>query len=121
MACFLIPAILAVITLVAQKTARGLAEKLKLWVLDVLLWGGVILLALEHAWHGELVPWPPFLTVMANPADIPIMLHEMATIGTAMSIATISTWIVILAINRYMEKFAMMGVIKPVKESHVLR
>jgi hypothetical protein len=77
---------LAIMTSIIQKTARSLAEKLKLWILNALLWGGVILLALEHVWHHEVVPWPPFLTAMANPADIPVMLHEMATVGTAMSI-----------------------------------
>ena len=49
-----------------QKTARSLAEKLKLWILNALLWGGVILLVLEHVWHHEVVPWPPFLTAMAT-------------------------------------------------------
>lgn len=94
--------ILAVITSIMQKKARGLAERLKLGVLNALLWGGVILLALEHAWRGELVPWPPFLTAMSNPANIPIILHEIVMIGGAMSIAVISTWIMILAISRYM-------------------
>ncbi|MEM0217058.1 MAG: hypothetical protein QW612_05920, partial [Candidatus Bathyarchaeia archaeon] len=62
MACFLVPMALAIITSIIQKTARSLAEKLKLWILNALLWGGVILLALEHVWHAEVVPWPPFLT-----------------------------------------------------------
>jgi len=48
--------ILAVTTSIMQKTARGLAERLKLWILNAFLWGGSILLALEHAWHEEIVP-----------------------------------------------------------------
>jgi len=99
-----------------QKTARSLAEKLKLWMLNALLWGGVILLALEHVWHGEVVLWPPFLTAMANPADIPVMLHEMATIGTAMSIATFLTWGTILAISHYMPKIVSMKAIEPIEK-----
>ncbi|MBS7660203.1 hypothetical protein KEJ28_05960, partial [Candidatus Bathyarchaeota archaeon] len=101
MACFLVPMALAIITSIVQKTARSLSEKLKLWVLNALLWGGVILLALEHVWHGEIVPWPPFLTAMVNPADIPVMLHEMATVGSAMSIAVVATWGTILTISHY--------------------
>jgi hypothetical protein len=46
----------------------------------------VILLAFEHLWHGEIVPWPPFLTAMNNPADIAPMLHEIATIGIGMAV-----------------------------------
>lgn len=104
MACFLVPTALAIVTSIIQKTARGLAERLKLGILNALLWGGAILLAFEHVWHGEVVPWPPFLTAMANPADIPVMLHEMAMIGTTMSVAIICTWASIVAVRGYMFK-----------------
>ncbi|MEM2273458.1 MAG: hypothetical protein QXX56_04490 [Candidatus Bathyarchaeia archaeon] len=97
---------LAIITSTIQKTAQSLSERLKIWILNALLWGGVILLALEHIWHGEIVPWPPFLTAMTNPADIPIILHEMATIGTMMTITTITTWGIILAVSCFMQKIA---------------
>ena len=116
MACFLVPMALAIMTSIIQKTARSLAEKLKLWILNALLWGGVILLALEHVWHAEVVPWPPFLTAMANPADIPVMLHEMATVGTAMSIATFLTWGTILTISHYMPKIVSLKAIEPIKK-----
>jgi hypothetical protein len=116
MACFLVPMALAIMTSIIQKTARSLAEKLKLWILNALLWGGVILLALEHVWHHEVVPWPPFLTAMANPADIPVMLHEMATVGTAMSIVTFITWGTILTISHYMPRIVSLKAIEPVKK-----
>jgi len=115
MACFLVPMALAIITTLIQKTARNLAEKLKLWLLNALLWGGVILLALEHVWHGEVTPWPPFLTAMATPTDIPIMLHEMATVGTAMSLVTVTTWGIILAISNYMPKIVALRTLEQTK------
>ncbi|MCD6240292.1 hypothetical protein J7K27_02050 [Candidatus Bathyarchaeota archaeon] len=115
MACFLVPMALAIITTLIQKTARNLAEKLKLWLLNALLWGGVILLALEHVWHGEVTPWPPFLTAMATPADIPVMLHEMATVGTAMSLVTVTTWGIILAISNYMPKIVALRTLEQAK------
>jgi len=99
MACFLAPMALAIATTLIQKIARGLAERLKLGLLNAMLWGGVILLALEHIWHGEVVPWPPFLTAMTSPADIPIMIHEIATTGVAMNIAVLAVWGSILAIS----------------------
>jgi len=116
MACFLVPMGLAVITTLIQKTARNLAEKLKLWLLNALLWGGVILLALEHVWHGEVTPWPPFLTAMATPSDIPVMLYEMATAGTAMSLVTLTTWGIILAISSYMPKIVALRTLEQAKK-----
>ena len=121
MACFLAPMILAVATSIMQKTARGLAERLKLWILNTLLWGGSILLALEHAWHGEIVPWPPFLTAMTSPTGIQIMLHEIATIGVAMTAAITLTWATILVISRYMTEIAALKNIEHAKGLHAPR
>jgi len=64
MACFIVPMVLAIATTGIQLSARNLAQKLKLSLLNALLWGGVILLAVEHVWHGEVTPWPPYLTAM---------------------------------------------------------
>ena len=63
------------------------------WLMNM-LWGGVALLAVEHMWHGEVVPFPPFLTAMNNPADIPEMLHEMATAGVGMAALVTVVWLV---------------------------
>jgi hypothetical protein len=104
MACFLVPTALAIATTLLQKTARSLAEKLKLGILNALLWGGAILLAVEHVWHGEVTPWPPFLTAMATPSDIPIMLHEMAFVGTGMSAAVTAAWATMLTVTHLMPK-----------------
>ncbi|MGQ9545470.1 MAG: hypothetical protein ACUVQX_06760 [Candidatus Bathycorpusculaceae bacterium] len=116
MACFLVPMVLAIITSIIQKTARSLAEKLKLGLLNALLWGGVILLALEHVWHGEVTPWPPFLTAMATPSDIPVMLHEMATVGTAMSVVTLATWGTMVTISHYMPKIIALRTLEQAKK-----
>jgi hypothetical protein len=61
------------------------------WLI-MLLGGGVAALALEHVAHQEIVLYPPFLTAMNSPADTAIMLHEMATIGSAMAIACVIIW-----------------------------
>jgi len=106
---------LAIVTTAIQKLARSLAEKIKLGILNTLLWGGTILLAFEHVWHGEVVPWPPFLTAMSNSADIPIMLHEMATAGVAMATVTSLSWVSMLAIIRVMPTIVAVKEIKPVK------
>ena len=80
----------------SQQTGFDWSQKLS-W-LNRLLWGGVFLLAIEHIWHGEVVLWPPFLTAMRNPSEIPIMLHEMATIGTSMAVFVTLVWVVMVAV-----------------------
>ena len=67
-----------------------LSRKLK-WLANM-LWGGAILLAFEHIWHGEVQPFPPFLTAMADKADMYEMLHEMSTIGVTMAIIVTVVW-----------------------------
>jgi hypothetical protein len=110
MACFLVPVGEAIITTVAQKVAEkrekkedtekneGRSESKRLtwsrrlsW-LNKMLWGGSLLLALEHVWHGEVVPWPPFLTAIEHPGEIAPMLHEMATVGVVMAAAVTAVW-----------------------------
>jgi hypothetical protein len=100
--------IIAVITTLIQKTFSKKIEKLKLSILNMLLWGGVALLAVEHVWHGEVVPWPPFLTAMANPADIPVMLHEMSLVGGLMTVTVFTVWGLILTIPRILTRFTIL-------------
>jgi len=69
--------------------------------------GGTILLAIEHVWHGEVVPWPPFLTAMENPADIPEMLHEMATVGGTMAGVITAVWGILVLVARRRERRAI--------------
>ena len=111
MACFLVPGIEGSVTLLLAKLiGRERAEKLKLKWLNTMLWGGVALLAIEHIWHGEVVPWPPFLTAMANPADTATILHEMATHGILMSVLVTLAWGIMVAIASISPKTVKMKV-----------
>ena len=128
MACFLVPAAEAVITTIAAKAvekkekAPGKAvagaengiseasEKIpfyrKLKCLSNMLWGGSVLLAFEHVWHGEVVPWFPFLTAANDPADAAEMLHEMATVGVVMAALVTVVWLGMLGVAALIEKRA---------------
>ena len=119
MACFVVPAVEAVVVTAAAITLKKRENKLartnsaphseleskqkeytwsrKLTWLAALLWGGVLLLAFEHVWHGEVVPWYPFLTAMSNPVDKAEMLHEMATVGVTMAVVVTAVWGAIVA------------------------
>lgn len=77
----------------------------KLMWLAYLLIGGAVLLAFEHVWHGEVVPWFPFLTAMSSPGDTAEMLHEMSTIGVTMCVIVTAAWGVMVAtVDTYVKK-----------------
>ncbi len=86
------------------KTKIPFSRKLK-W-LDRMLWGGSALLAFEHVWHGEIVPYFPFLTAASNAEDAAEMLREMATVGVAMSVLVTAVWLGIVGVVSIMEKRA---------------
>ena len=97
MACFIAPTSLAIVTTVFRKK---IPEDLKIGWLNIMIWGGVIMLAVEHIAHGEIVLFPPFLTAMQTPAEIPVMLQEMAIVGGTMTIAIVCIWMAMVYISQ---------------------
>ena len=79
----------------ALREKQGIPWSRKLMWLAYLLWGGAFLLAYEHVWHGEVVPWFPFLTAMNDPGDTAEMLHEMSTVGVTMAVIVTVVWALI--------------------------
>ena len=65
-----------------------------------MLWGGSVLLLLEHIWHGEVVPWFPFLTAMNDPEETSQMLHEMFTVGVGMAVLVTAVWVGMCMVSR---------------------
>ena len=127
MGCFLVPVTEAVVTTVAEKViksketeetvsisfADGSVEEVakikfstKLGWLNKLLWGGSALLAFEHIWHGEVVPFFPFLTAVEN-GETAGMLAEMGSAGVMMSVLVTAVWAGMLAVSAVMEKRAL--------------
>ena len=114
MACFLVSAAAAIGVGVAKHIVKHNENKIalsneepkeykfgsevkwskKLSMLELTLWGGSFLLAGEHILHDEVVPYPPFLTAMADPADTAEMLQEMGTVGVAMFLVLVLAWAV---------------------------
>jgi hypothetical protein len=120
MACFLVPAAEAAVMTVVKKAAEkkekntqsaedtevrvhakapGIPFSRKLKWLTSMLWGGTVLLALEHLWHGEIAPYFPFLTAMSSSADTVSMLHEMATTGVMMAVFVTAVWAVMAVVS----------------------
>lgn len=131
MACFLVPAAEAVVvtavayglkakekkTYALNETAASavseaveeakIALSTKLMWLANLLWGGCLLLCYEHIWHGEIVPWFPFLTAMSSAEETGIMLAEMRSVGGTMAIEITVVWVLmVLAANAIVKRKA---------------
>lgn len=121
MACFLVPTGEAIVATVAAKIikSRKMSEESvkleknaeaeaahenklpwsrKLMILAKMLWGGAFLLCYEHIWHGEVVPWFPFLTAMNDPADKAEMLSEMGSVGVTMAAIVTVVWAVMMIV-----------------------
>lgn len=110
MACFLVPVGEAVVVTTVSKIiehrvkAHGMSKdspgytrmnaliEKRVWLTN-LLWGGSALLAFEHLWHGEVLPWFPFLSAASSSEDMVAMLHEMSTVGVAMAVVVSVVWI----------------------------
>ena len=120
MACFIAPAVeaaaAAVVTKIVKKKEENstvvnsisgkipFSRKLK-WLTNM-LWGGSALLAFEHVWHGEVVPYFPFLTAMLNKADTFEMLKEIATTGVTMAALVTAAWGGMLGVAHILENNA---------------
>ncbi len=125
MACFTVPAAEAIITTIAEQIIKSRENKkalsgavstkadseqnskisfsTKLGWLNKLLWGGSALLAFEHVWHGEVVPFFPFLTAVEN-GETSEMLHEMATTGVCMALIVTAVWGIMVGVVSLIEK-----------------
>lgn len=124
MACFLVPAAEAIVTTIASKVIKSKEKEesvklslsdgsvqeatkikfsTKLGWLNKLLWGGSALLAFEHLWHGEVVPFFPFLTAVEN-GETAEMLAEMGSAGVMMAVLVTVVWVGMLAVSSIVEK-----------------
>ena len=125
MACFTVPAAEAVVTTIAGKIIKSKEKKdglsgavntkpesegsekiswsTKIGWLNKMLWGGSALLAFEHVWHGEVVPFFPFLTAVKD-GEAAEMLHEMATAGVCMALLVTAAWGMMVGVVSMFEK-----------------
>lgn len=88
------------------ETAHVFVEEEVKWLTN-LLWGGSALLAFEHMWNGEIVPWFPFLTAATDAEKRVVMLQEMSTVGVSMSLFVTRVWVCMLIVSSVVEKKAI--------------
>lgn len=122
MACFVVSTVAGVGVAVARhvvkhhekkKELAGEAPKIeklgsdtkwskKLAYLELMLFAGSFILAIEHIIHGEIVPYPPFFSAIGEGGTIE-MLKEMGTVGVAMLGILLVTWVVGVLVVDYIK------------------
>ena len=61
--------------------------------LEKMLWGGTVMLIVDHVINGELTWQYPFFTALES-GGFPVMLRELLTVGVPMSLVLTAVWVV---------------------------
>ena len=101
MCCFLVPLAQAVATSACRKgierSGRGLDGspfRRHLPALEKMLWGGSLMLVVDHIINGEVTWMYPFFTALETEGGWQTMLSEMLTVGVPMSVIVTAVWAV---------------------------
>lgn len=86
MACLLVPAATAVVT---TSLRNRVSSDFKIGWLNAMLWGGTVMLLIDHIISGEIIFSPPFFT-----AGFDQISRELLVVGLPMTLATIFAWAV---------------------------
>jgi len=99
MACFVVPLVQAIATSAIRKSNEsairsGRAGLLMrhLPALEKMLWGGSVMLIVDHIINGELTWRFPFFTALELEGGFGVMLREMLTVGVPMSLVLTAVW-----------------------------
>jgi len=91
MACFVVPTAAAV---AATAFRKKIPPQYHFDKLLLMLWGGTIVLIIDHLISGELVPYWPFLTAGYNQ-----IMPEILEVGVPMTVAVVAVWLIIVAVS----------------------
>ena len=99
MSCFIVPLTQAVITTAYRKRHQkdiespdASALKRHLPALEKMLWGGSVMLVVDHIINGEVTWRYPFFTALETAGGGEVMLKEMLTVGLPMSVVLTLVW-----------------------------
>ncbi|MBO4621884.1 MAG: hypothetical protein J5635_04350 [Paludibacteraceae bacterium] len=101
MACFIVPLTQAIAT-TAYRKLSGQSDTFvgrNLRTLELMLWGGSVMLIVDHILNGELVWYWPFFTALETEGGGAVMLREILTVGVPISVAVTAVWAVWCALK----------------------
>ena len=96
MCCFLVPMAQAVATSIIRKSVGGKPTFTGRHIasLEKMLWGGTVMLIVDHIINGELTWRFPFFTALGETGGTEVFLRELLTVGVPMSVALTLVWVV---------------------------
>ena len=101
MSCFIVPLTQAIATTAyrkynAKKIEAPEASPLmrQIPALEKMLWGGSVMLIVDHIINGEVTWRYPFFTALTETGGSGVMLREMLTVGLPMSVVLTLLWMV---------------------------
>lgn len=107
MGCFIIPLTEAVATTALRRRAvkrqyagvslNPFAAHLR--SLELMLWGGSLMLIVDHIINGEVTWMYPFFTALSQEGGGVTLLREMLTVGVPMSVLVTTVWLVYVLIQ----------------------
>lgn len=100
MACFIAPLIQAVATTAVRKSSQSSAQGAEsrpllrhLPTLEKMLWGGTVMLVVDHVLNGELTWRFPFFSALASEGGGWVtMLREILQVGVPMCVVLTLVW-----------------------------
>ena len=100
MSCFIVPLTQALATTAYRKThetsihnPKSSVLKRHLPALEKMLWGGSVMLVVDHIINGEVTWRYPFFTALEEAGGFQVMLREMLTVGLPMSLVLTAVWV----------------------------
>lgn len=94
MACFIAPLVEAVaVTAIRKSGLKGNSPFLQhLPDLEKMLWGGTLMLIVDHIINGELTWAFPFFTALGQTGGAAILWREVLTVGVPMALVLTVAW-----------------------------
>ena len=99
MACFVAPLVQAIATTAYRKISRK-PVPVSLKTLETMLWGGSVMLIVDHVINGELTWKFPFFTALSQTGGAAQMWREILTVGVPMCLVITAVWAVWALVSR---------------------
>ena len=107
MACFIAPLVEAIaVTAIRKSGLKGNSPYLQhLPDLEKMLWGGTLMLIVDHIINGELTWTFPFFTSLGQTGGAAIFWREVLTVGVPMALALTAAWGIWVALKSHSKSY----------------